>query len=67
MKQVDAQRDASLSIVNLVRAKLLFVLACGLCLNESQSDGIPLGSTFRCFFSLYEVSTSRVTGNTFKP
>jgi len=32
-----AQRDSSLAKVNLGRAKLLFVLACSLCLNEFQS------------------------------
>jgi len=37
MKQVDAQRGASLANLNLVRAKLLFVPACTLCLNEFQS------------------------------
>jgi hypothetical protein len=62
-----AQGDSSLAKVNLGRAELLFVLACSLCLNEFQSRGILLGSTFRCFLSHYEVSTSRVTGNTFKP
>jgi hypothetical protein len=54
-------------MVNLGRAKLLFVLACSLCLNEFQSRRILLGSTLRCFLSRYKDSTSRVTGNTFKP
>jgi hypothetical protein len=40
MKQADAQRGASLANLNLVRAKLLFVRACSLCLNEFQSRRI---------------------------
>jgi hypothetical protein len=45
----------------------MFVLACSLRVHEFQSGGILLGSTFRCFLSHYVVSTSRATGNTFKP